>query len=397
VEFRGRKDKVWSLAWAIVRGALLLLIVGVSTAYVALGASQPWDFETYYHAASAYNAGLNPYSVEALSRVAPATIELPFLYPPATLGLFLPWTALPLMTAATLWLACKAVILVFLAFLWRREFLNGVNVLALVAVTLFGFDLATLWDLRTGNVALIEALLLSLGLVAYSRARLAAAASLIGLASVFKLTPALLLSLLVLAPTSPRRRLGLILLGLAFPVAAMLVPPGLSSEWLAAISRSSAEIPPTRVNPSSFALAAALLRALELPSGVIPVITLCLYVLYCLAILLLSLGALFRTKSRLEQGLFVILLWLILSPRLVVYSYTLAVVPVLYVVDHRISNPWVRWAAVVIVITEGVIRLLPGQPPAWIAPVPLLVLWGAWLLWLRARPISAVHAGSARG
>ena len=60
----------------IVRGACLILIVGVSVAYVLAGARQPWDFQIYYYASSAYRSGLDPYSTTALSGVAGKHVEL---------------------------------------------------------------------------------------------------------------------------------------------------------------------------------------------------------------------------------------------------------------------------------------------------------------------------------
>jgi len=370
----------------IARGACLILIVGVSVAYVLAGARQPWDFQIYYYASSAYRSGLDPYSTTALSVVAGKHVELPFLYTPATLVLFTPWTALPLQTAAMLWLAFKAALVVGLIFLWHREFLKNTSYLTLVAVSLLGFDLAVLWDLRTGNVAIVEAVLLSAGVAAYARGRFLVTACCIGLASVFKLTPVLLLGVLTLPPGPPRRRLARVLIGLAFPTAAILLPPGLSSEWVASIWRSIADTPHTQVNPSSFAVVGGIAGALELPSTVAPVFTGALYLLYCTAVLVLSLGMLLRCRTLLERALLVVLLWLLLSPRLMIYSYTMAIVPTIYAIESRIPGGPARWVAVAAILAEGMIRLLPGQSPGWTAPMPLLVLWGAWFVWLRGRP-----------
>jgi hypothetical protein len=88
--------------------------VGLAGWYVALGAANQWDFETYYYATVAFRAGLDPYSLEALSKVAGRAIELPFLYAPVTLLAFVPLTHLPIQVAAGVWLGLKCLVAVAL-------------------------------------------------------------------------------------------------------------------------------------------------------------------------------------------------------------------------------------------------------------------------------------------
>ena len=41
-----------------------------------------WDFQTYYYASVAHDAGLNPYDTNNLSQLAHKTILLDYVYPP---------------------------------------------------------------------------------------------------------------------------------------------------------------------------------------------------------------------------------------------------------------------------------------------------------------------------
>src|SRR6267143_3573212 len=101
-------------------------MLGVAAVYVFLGARNQWDFETYYYAASACRAHLNPYDLSALSLVAGKRVELPFVYPPVALVPFLALSLLSLSTASLVWLGVKVCLLAGLITVWRKGFLRGV-------------------------------------------------------------------------------------------------------------------------------------------------------------------------------------------------------------------------------------------------------------------------------
>ena len=170
-----RREEIAS--WGVGRTVLLAAVIGVAACYVALGASRQWDFETYYYAAAAYRLGLDPYDVQSLVAVAGQAIDLPFLYPPLTLLFFIPFTYLPIAAAGALWLGLKCVLAVVLLWVWRGVFLRSTGISTIIVVTLLGFNLALLWDLRTGNVALLEVLLLWFAFAAYPRTRILRRAS----------------------------------------------------------------------------------------------------------------------------------------------------------------------------------------------------------------------------
>ncbi|HYJ32991.1 MAG TPA: glycosyltransferase family 87 protein [Candidatus Binatia bacterium] len=380
--------------WGVSLAALI-----AAGGYVVARAGKPWDFETYYFAGAAFRAGLNPYSLENLTRVARRTVTLPFLYPPATLALFAPMSLLPKAVAAGAWLGFKGVLAAFLVWLWRREFLRGSDPSRLVVVLALGFDRSVAWDLRTGNVALLEIAILWIALAAFVRGRDALAGYLIALGSIFKLLPVGLLGVLAAAPRPRPVRAALIAGSAAFLAVAVSLPPGLAAEWRAAIVHAS---PNARlaieVNPSALGLSDWLFGALGAPAASVPFLAMGAYLAFAAAILLLSLEPLRRARAsstRVETAMIAVLLWLLLSPRLMVYSFAMAIAPVLYAIETRVRTEAWRWLAALLVCAQAAIRLAPGPEPPMLGAASFAILLGAWAL-LR-QPPSFPRAASSQG
>jgi hypothetical protein len=353
------------------RAALAFGLIGVAALYVALGASQRWDFETYYYAASACRAQLNPYDLSALSSVAGKRVDLPFVYPPVALVPFLALSLLPLSTASLVWLGLKLVFLARLLVTWRRIFLREIPMEAMLGVTLFGFNAAALWDLRTGNVAIVEALLLWAGFSSYIRARTVRSACFIAAASVFKIAPIAFLGLLLLGPSTRKKNVLAVVIGVALLALLLVASWPLTVEWARALARSLAtEWPTGEVNPSALGILDGILgdthRALALP----------LFALYACIIALAAVPMIRRLRKTGSRGDWVIVaitLWTLLSPRMMIYSYILMVVPALFVIRSAITSPWTRGFAYMLLMIQGLVRLLPGRPPTVLAEGPFLL------------------------
>src|SRR6185369_10389588 len=132
-------------------------LVGVAFAavylatFVARNVRLQWDARTYLWAAHAALAGLDPYRLDHLARVAGhRPVSLPFVYPPVALLPFLGLSALPIETALAVWIGFKVALLAGLVVLWRRLD-PRVEWLPLAVVAVFRFNGAALWDLRAGN------------------------------------------------------------------------------------------------------------------------------------------------------------------------------------------------------------------------------------------------------
>lgn len=373
-----------------IRFILSTAVVAVAVAFVWPHVHRQWDLETYYFAATAHHAGLNPYSLEALTAVAGKTVALPFLYPPVTLAFFAPLAWMPLAAALWVWLALKVVLAAGLIWIWKHDFLPGVEAPLLLAGALIGFELSLPWDLRTGNVALLETFLLWTAFASYLRGRLVLAAYLIALASMFKLLPIALLGILAPAPGSRRERWGPLGAAVVLFVVAVSVPLGLAAEWRRALLHA----PPAArildgVNPSVLGLAQWLFASGGMPSAAVPYASVGSYLALATTLLLLSVAPMRRLQAadaRLEQVVLLVLVWLLVAPRAVIYSYPMAVVPMLYVLRHRIALRAWRFLAVGLWMAPGLIRLLPGPAPPMLGAVSFPILLAAWILFVRGSP-----------
>jgi len=370
----------------LVRVGIVLVVVVVAAAYVAMGASHQWDFETYYYAAKAFRTGLNPYDLDALSFVAGRSVELPFVYPPVTLLVFLPFSILPLGLASLGWLAVQCILATSLIWLWRKEFLPSVAPDLLLTVALLGYDLALLWSLRTGNVSLLEQALLWTGFAAYVRRRLLPAAVLIAAASAFKLYPIVFLTLLLSAPVKRGRGVAV---GLGIAVFAMLVavPLVAPESWIRAVAATFTKGHPSlEVNPNALTILESALSLGGVSASSVGRVGPVLYVLFAIALLLISresLRRVFRAPRPLDCVVTAMMLWFLLSPRTMIYSYVSAIVPSVFILHCGISDRRWRGGSTLALALPGAVRLLPGNPPAWLGVVSFAMILAIWILWTR--------------
>ncbi|HSQ51374.1 MAG TPA: glycosyltransferase family 87 protein [Nitrospiraceae bacterium] len=363
--------------------------IGLAVVYVTLGASQQWDFETYYFAASAVRSGLNPYDLGSLSAVAGRQVELPFLYPPVALSPFLPLSHLSLEHASLLWLGLKCILALSLLWIWWREFVRktGMSLYLYIPIALFGFDVALLWDLRTGNIALVEAMLLWLGVLGYLRGRYWVSATLIAFASVFKVYPILFLLLFLTPQTSVRSRIlpmitGVVILGLL-----VLLPLPSFGSWISAMVHSvSGDRPLPDVNPSALGVLDWALSPIVASAPHTSWVAPALYLLFVIALLLGSSRALRRawaSPHAMDRVITALLLWFLLSPRVMVYSYASAVAPSLLVLHRRIATPSLRAGACSLLVMQALVRFAPGHPPIWVGAASFVLILGIWILWVQ--------------
>jgi len=365
--------------------ALALALAGVAAVYVALGASHPWDFQTYYYAAQAVRAGLNPYDLSSLSILAGRPIELPFVYPPVSLLPFLALSFLPLAAASLVWLGLQVCLLLWFLGMLRKDFISDIPGWALLGVGLFGFNAAALWDLRTGNVALVEVALLWTGFLSYVRGKTVCSARRIAGASVFKITPVAFLGLLLVGPAPAKKKALAIVVGVGLLAALLLISWPLTVEWVRALPRYLAlERPTGEINPSALGFLDGILgdryRAWALP----------LFGLYACVIALAATPAIRRLSkngSPEEWVMVAITLWALLSPRVMIYSYVLMVVPALFVVRYAISIPWARAVGYALLMAQGLVRLLPGPPPAALADGPFILTLAVFAVLVARAPV----------
>jgi hypothetical protein len=366
-----------------------LLLIAFELLRIAVKAARlQWDFRVYLAAARAALAGLDPYRLENLIAVSRHAVPLPFLYPPLGLLPFLPLALLPGRVALAAWLSLKVSLLVALVILWKRVFVPRAGWFAIAAVAVFGSNAAALWDLRSGNVGLVEAFLLWAALACYVRGRRGAFAALVVAAAMFKLAPAVFLLLLLVPaggqPARPR------LLGAALGALLVLV---LAPLWVGPLAHGrefltnlGGDFPVGEANPSALAFFQTLLR----PAGSTALsgaAALC-WAAYVGLLLLVSargLRALWRAQDPCAWAVAAVALYLLISPRPMAYGFVLGGGALVALIRHAAPGALARAGLVAIVSAQGVLWALQWQWPGMVTShAPWLVLLALWLAALAA-------------
>jgi len=344
------------------------------------GVRLQWDFRVYLEAARAALAGFDPYRVENLVGISGRPITLPFLYPPAALAPFLAFSALPEPAALALWMGLKVLIVGFLVVLWKRVFVPRAGWFEVALVAVFGSNAAALWDLRSGNVALVEAALIWGGLACFVAGRRRAFAALLVLAATFKLAPAAFLLLLLVPTRGARARPGLLAAALLALGAIVLVPlavgPGAHWHWFLG-GPMGAAFPVGEANPSGFAF------LVERLGGVSALVISC-WLGWLLALGLLSAGtlrALGRAADARAWSIAAVALYMAVHPRPMAYGWVLAGGALVALIRAGAPTPIARAGLVLLVCGQGLLWALQIASDAPIVVyAPVLFGAGLWLL-----------------
>jgi hypothetical protein len=394
-------------------GALLV----AAAVFVARSLGRDSDFQVFHAAATAAAGGLDPYDLADLSRAAGRTIELPFLYPSASLALFAPFARLPLALAERLWLVLQIGAAVALLVRWRRDFVPRTGLFLFVLVALFGFDAALLWDLRVRNVALIEAWLLWTAFAGFVADRPARFAVLVALAASFKLLPIVFLGLLLVpappsaashravshrSPIPPRQtHVKVAIAGLASFAALIGLPVAFGPAWAREFAtRFASERPYGEINPSSLGLIDQVLAPWS-ATGAGSIMAVALWAAWSIALIVASRGFLVRIArdgDRRELVMLAALLFTLLTPRMMVYSYVLMVAPALWLIPRLDLPRALQVALWIAILLQGALQLLPGRVDwGFFGYAPLAATLALWIAWMRAdsRRTSARAAPSA--
>ena len=366
--------------------SVLVILLALALQVVRLSLQRPWDTETYWYAAAATLQGLNPYDPAHLSRLAHRPVGMPFLYPPITLLFFMPLTLFPVLTAAEGWAVAKVALVFVLIQIWRR-FLPRVHPALLAAAAVFGFNAAVIWDLKTGNIAILEQVLLWAGFAAYAGGRRREFAAWIVAGSLFKLVPVLFL-LLLLVPSRTGRRDGRLFLGALAAWAGLVFLPALVGPAWARdyLHPAPAEPPWGTPSPSALGLINMLLGDRATPLLAPPFHALLLLLAYVALLVGLSLPALRRLRREGDAARWVmagVVLYCLLAPRMMAYSYLAAVAPA-----FALLAPFTRrvgGAVAVAALVSAQALLAPvfwfDYRSPWWANLPFLLLLGVWLLY----------------
>lgn len=391
-----------------LQAAALALIALYVVTFALKNIHLQWDFNSYRLAGLAALRGLDPYHLASLEAVAHKSVKIPFIYPPASLAFFLPFAALPIGVAAATWIALKCAILFTLVFVWARWFVPKADVLAVALLAVFGWNSAALWDLRSGNVALIECLLLWSAFKCLVDGHRAWFAALIVAASIFKLTPAAYL-LLLLVPSS-REKSG------SVPGSTAAAPATSALPWVSMAALALVVVLPLAIgpashwhgfllnvpnadalgesNPSSFALSVLMEGLLGGSGAGIASGAFWLWAAYALLLIAASFPFLrdaWRARDPMRCVMAAVFLDVLLSPRPMAYGFLRLGPAPLYLAGHLLPRPGFVLLLALIFSAQGLARAAHHSlDSTWAVFFPLLSTLGLWLL------VVASHAASAR-
>ena len=403
------KLRVPRSAWLIL-GSGLLLGVWVGR-YM-------WDFAAGYNGPMLLRAGLNPYSLQPLLNY-PAGHVIAWVYPPLGLRLFLPFTLLPYAAAINVWLGLELLGAALLAWIWARHFwkFNLLTQPAAMLILCFGLNGALLWQLTTGNVGMVEEVLLALAaLLQGSDFRFG---GLLAMAALLKVLPAFFLIAPLVAFAQPRWRAfgwGVISLVVIFALNPILFP----AEWqqfrsLSAVGAAAGKSGWQQVLDANLFqyerhLVSQNYSALFFWRAALPAVggwmadktggfgqpgpysDELFYLAGCTAIAASSLFHLLRYRKRAAAFeprliiLFLCLVFALLVPRLKPYSLIIAIAPVVYILHRRRDAPQIGLLLGLALIPHYSESALP-LPIARVAKIaldflPLITVFVAWLLFL---------------
>jgi hypothetical protein len=374
----GRLDRV--VAWiGLVPIALHLFTIARASVHLQ------WDFRTYLTAAKAALAGIDPYHTANLTRLADRVI-LPFVYPPIALLPFLPLSSLPLEVAQLIWISLKTVLLIGLVVLWKRQFLPGVSIFPLALVAVFGWGQSAVWDLRTGNVALIEATLVWIAFGAFVRDRRGVFACLIVAAALFKLWPAFLLVLL-LVPAGERRGdvRGFLIAG-GILAALVWIPTwiGSASAWGSFL----ANIPPASrlgaSSPGALGLATVIAETRGASESITSLVAhgiWCVYIAVLAAVSYPFLRRLWNQRDPVRWVMSVVFLWVLLAPRPMAYGYAVLTPAPLFFSPRPFAGRLGTLLLAIVLSAQGLMQALHQESPnPLVVHSPFILALCIWLL-----------------
>jgi Glycosyltransferase family 87 len=348
-----------------------------------------WDFRVYYHAAQAWRDGLNPYDTHTL----PDQLRedgFKFNYPPFSLGLFAPFTRLPVQRALQVFTALKAIALAWLIWLWSRVLRTRVTEPAWVLFLVFAYSSTIFIDFIAGSVTTFEQVLLWIGFAALLEKRHWIFVAAVVCASLFRLAPIGLLAACLAVPGERRYRYvaaGVLAFALIFAVTYILSPQ-LTLEFVRTIPKNFGER--GRLNPAlgAFVMDASDLVARRLGITVAQWIPGAVFVAFASTIVVATMvvvraAARVARTQRVDAILYaVVLAYAVAMPRFRNYHYMLLIVPTYFVLTQstrlRPALPLLLLACLPIYswITAAENIALLANYASW------FIALGAWLLCL---------------
>jgi hypothetical protein len=300
--------------------------------------SMPWDFKCYYIAVQACKLGLDPYDVDAVSKVAGEPVIL-YVYPPHVLYLMRPFTWFNIQTAANIFFVLKLISGGLLIYVWWRMFNFAEHTLLFLWFATVGLNATLLYDIRAGNLYTFEQLAIWAGFWCYLKGRTEWFCAAIVYAASIKITPLILLGFLL---TSGKRR-DLIWLGISVVAFAgvmglnVVLWPELTHKFFAVLKQAEGERGALTPSTWSFIRDAALWSSLRPHVNIPSILQMVTYATLAGLACLVTSFAVRRTWAEKGQDAqlwrisLACLLYAIIIPRIKNYGFIVVIAPIFFV------------------------------------------------------------------
>lgn len=363
----------------IFRGAAVaLVLVLLGSTLVSMAREwkvYQWDFKTFYYAGRAHAAGLNPYGMASLEKMARSPVTHRFRYPPLTLGFFRLFSGLDYRTAYFLYLAAKLLALGLLFFLWTRVFPAVRGDAWFFVFALLAFNTTVGVDLLSGNVSIFEQLLLWAGFAALLKRRILLFSLCVFLAAQFKVTPLFFLAVLLFDGDKRKYRwfLGTILAFGAVQAISCATSP-LYRDFFVFGRQIESDMPSSLAFIGDLAAAVARLFGAAAP----PLLSRVVYAALALAVLGVSLKAGLALRRRFAENreefllhlvVLACLAYAVIIPRFPAYSQIILILPAFFMMKRYLPGSEGVWFFVLAVLQVPAAAGLPGMD------VPLEIAW----------------------
>jgi hypothetical protein len=204
------------------------------------------------------------------------------------------------------------------------------------------------------------------------------------LASIAKLLPAAFLLLLFLPAFRSRANTWRAIGGAIAVAVITLAPFAAKPDYLADFLRGlTSQHPPLQFNPSLLGVVDELARnprTAFLATGWMALVPMAAYYVLLLLVSRRLLGWAFGTGNAARTILAGVMLYALLAPRMIIYSYMIVIVPVLALLRRAVGKTRVGEYALLAAICVGGLPILPAGAGKFVSDVsPLLLLWGCWL------------------
>ena len=372
-----------TLALSILACTGVALVALCLALYAMRAAPLQWDLRTYLAATRATLAGINPYRVENLADFAGRGV-LPFVYPLPALVFFLP--LIPLATAPAAFIGVKLALLAGLVAGWAKALRPVRAVLPLALLAVFGWNGAALWDLRAGNVAIVECGLLWGAFACFVAGRRAAFAVLVVMAATFKVFPLAFLLLLLVPAGGSGPRPWLLAGSLAAFVAAVVAPMriGPAAGWEPFFAHVPMVNTIGEANPSAIGFATLALQRLVIAEPLASRVAIPVWVTVALALVAWSLPwfrAAWRARNATRWVMGGVVLYVLLLPRPMAYGYVLLAPAPLFLAPPPFDRPAGRVVLALILSAQGLTTAMHhGSDSLAFLYAPLLLTLCVWLL-----------------